>query len=87
MYHNDPKFSDRYAGANSADPDQTAHYSMVEPHSSNFRVITTNILGVQIFRKFMVVTLKFEQGCCTTKDADGMANSVDPDQTASGGAV
>ena len=27
---------------------------MVEPHSSNFRVITTNILGVRIFRKFMV---------------------------------
>ena len=28
------------------------HYSMVEPHSSNFRVITTNFLGVWIFRKF-----------------------------------
>ena len=25
---------------------------MVEPHSSNFRVITTNVLGVRIFRKF-----------------------------------
>ena len=24
MYHNDPKFSDRYAWANSEDPDQTA---------------------------------------------------------------
>ena len=57
---NDPKFSDRYAWANSADPDQTADQglhclpfrlhrldSMVEPHSSNFRVITTNVLGVQ----------------------------------------
>ena len=32
------------------------HYSMVEPHSSNFRVITTNILGVRIFRKFTVVS-------------------------------
>ena len=31
------------------------HYSMVEPHSSNFRVITTNILGVRIFRKFTVI--------------------------------
>ena len=30
------------------------HYSMVEPHSSNFRVITTNLLGVRIFRKFKV---------------------------------
>ena len=62
-YGNDPKFLDRYAWANSADPGQTAprsslirvytvchsvciiwtHYSMVEPHSSNFRVITTNV--------------------------------------------
>ena len=30
------------------------HYYMVEPHSSNFRVITTNFLGVRIFRKFTV---------------------------------
>ena len=74
-YHNDPKFSDRYAWANSADPDQTAprgslirvypvchsvcivwtHYTIVEPLSSNFRVITTNVLGVRIFRKFTVI--------------------------------
>ena len=64
-------FLDRYAWANSADPDQRSslirvytvchslcivwtHYSMVEPHSSNFRVITTNFLGVRIFRKFTV---------------------------------
>ena len=71
-YRNDPKFSDGYAWANSADPDQTrsslirvytvchsvcivwTHYSMVEPHSSNFRVITTKFLGVRIFRKFTV---------------------------------
>ena len=30
------------------------HYSMVEPHISNFRVITTNFLGVRIFRKFTI---------------------------------
>ena len=30
------------------------HYSMVEPHSLNFRVIVTNFLGVRIFRKFTV---------------------------------
>ena len=57
-YCNDSKFSDIYAWANSADPDQTVchsvcivwtHYSMVEPHSSNFRVIITNFLGVRIF--------------------------------------
>ena len=76
-YRNDPKFSDRYAWANSADPDQTApqtapsslirvytvchsvcivwtHYCIVEPYNSNFRVITTNFLGVRIFRKFTV---------------------------------
>ena len=60
-YRNYPKFSDRYAWAMSADSDQTLirvytvchsvcivwmHSSMVEPHSSNFRVITTNCLGV-----------------------------------------
>ena len=28
---------------------------MVEPHSSNFRVITTNVLGVRIFRKFTII--------------------------------
>ena len=30
------------------------HYSMEEPHSSNFRVITTNFLGIPIFRKFTI---------------------------------
>ena len=30
------------------------HYSNVEPHNSNFRVITTNFLDVRIFRKIMV---------------------------------
>ena len=34
------------------------HYSMVEPHSSNFRVISTNFWGVQIFRKLMVMILQ-----------------------------
>ena len=53
QYRNFPKFSDRQVWANSADPDHTrvytvchstciiwTRYSMVEPHSSNFRVIT-----------------------------------------------
>ena len=30
------------------------HYSMVEPHISNFRLIKTNFLVVRIFRKFTV---------------------------------
>ena len=33
------------------------HYFMVEPHSSNFRVITRNFWGVRIFRKFTVKSL------------------------------
>ena len=40
------------------------HYSMVEPHSSNFRVITTNDLGVRIFRKFTVVPFLTTLVCC-----------------------
>ena len=69
-YRNDPKFSDRYAWANSADPDQEQsdqglHCLPFRQHrlnsllygratSLNFRVITTNFLGVRIFRKFTV---------------------------------
>ena len=76
IYRNDPKVSDRYAWANSVDPDQRSslirvytvchsvctvwiHYFMVEPHSSNFRAITTNILGVRIFREFTVFASLF----------------------------
>ena len=33
------------------------HYSMVDIHSSNFRVNTTNFLSVWIFRKFTVMSL------------------------------
>ena len=71
---NNPKFSDRYAWANSAYPAQRSslirvytvchsvciiwtHFSMVEPHSSNFRLITTIFLGVLIFRKLTVCAL------------------------------
>ena len=32
------------------------HYSMEKPHRSDFRVITTNVLGVRIFRKFTVLS-------------------------------
>ena len=37
---------------------------MVEPHCSNFRVITTNFLGVWIFRKFMVILGSNPSGEC-----------------------
>ena len=93
--------------------------SLVKPHSSNFRMITTNVLGV---RKLRIITVlqgpasvlqhvlqsiynyrKFpkysvtQKICCnhskiltmwlyyrvmSPNDADGMANSVVPDQTA-----
>ena len=36
-------------------------YSMVEPHSSNFRVIIKKFLGVRIFRKFTVGTCTYKQ--------------------------
>ena len=57
-----------------------SHYSTVESHSSNFRLITTNFLGVRIFRKFTVVCFSFV--CIKPNHADRMTNSVDLDQTA-----
>ena len=36
---------------------------MVEPYSSNFRVITTTVLGVRIFRKFTVGSLRYGRSC------------------------
>ena len=35
------------------------HYCVVEPHRSNFRVITTIFFGVRIFRKFTVSLISF----------------------------
>ena len=45
------------------------HYSVVEPHSSNFRMITTNFLGVRIFRKFTVVLIYCERCILHKSDA------------------
>ena len=73
-----PKFSDRYAWVNSADPDQRSslirvytvchsvcivwtHYSMVEPHSSNFRVITTNFGVSEYLGKITVLIMYVAQ--------------------------
>ena len=42
------------------------HYSKETPFCSTFRVITTNVLGVRIFRKF------------TVYNVDGMLPSVTP---------
>ena len=43
------------------------HYSMVEPHSSNFRVITTNFLGVRIFRKFTICFFHLKKFGCKSQ--------------------
>ena len=37
------------------------HYSMVKPHSSNFRVITTNCLGVRKLRIITVYAYQFSE--------------------------
>ena len=53
---------------------------------------TVNFLNIRTPKNFVVITLKFEL-CGSTievmspNDADGMANSVDPDQTNPRGAV
>ena len=57
---------------------------MVEPHNSNFRVITTNFLGVWIFRKFTVFsacpTNTYDYNCTGTCDCLA-ANTKNPTQT------
>ena len=55
------------------------------------RKTTVNFLNIQTPKKFVVITLKFElwlyNRVMSPSDADGMANSVDPGQTAPLGAV
>ena len=52
---------------------------------------TVKLLNIRTPKKFAVITLKFEQDgfrrVMHPKDAAGIANSVDPDQTAPLGAV
>ena len=43
MYRNDPKFSDRYAWANSADPDQTAPRGAVSSGSTLFAIPSASL--------------------------------------------
>ena len=53
--------------------------------------LTVNFLNIQTPKKFVVITLKFEMWLyhrvMCPNDADRIANSVDPDQTAPLGAV
>ena len=58
----------------------------------NLSLITVNFLNIWTPKKFVVITLKFELCGSTMRvmspnDADGMANSVDPDQTVPLGVV
>ena len=43
VYRNDPKFSDRYAWANSADPDQTVPTGAVWSGSTLFAILSASI--------------------------------------------
>ena len=49
---------------------------MVEPHSLNFRVITTHVLGVQIFRKFTVLILSVAYFDRILQDFDSIVTLV-----------
>ena len=42
IYRNDPKFTDRQAGANSVDPDQTAPLGAVWSGSTLFAILSTS---------------------------------------------
>ena len=58
---------------------------MVEPHSSNFRVITTNFLGVRIFRKFTVTTSEIflqvlARVCIATRPAITLTEAMSQEQ-------
>ena len=44
VYRNDPKFSDRYAWENSADPDQTAPRRAVWSGSTLFAILSLDLL-------------------------------------------
>ena len=68
-FRNDPKFSDRYQIYSEKQSDQGLHclpfrlhrwtyYTIVEPRSSNFRVITIIFWGVRIFRKFTMLSIR-----------------------------
>ena len=50
---------------------------MVEAHSSNFRVIITNFLGVRIFRKFTVFTIHmYDMSHVTRKSVFGVCDQL-----------
>ena len=54
-------------------------------------LLTVNFVNIRTPKKFIVITLKFKlwryHRVISSNDADGMANSVDPDQTVPPGAV
>ena len=61
---------------------------MVKPCSSNFRVITAFVLDVRFLgflRQPKILAMWFYHRVACLKDEIGMANRVDPDQTAPSG--
>ena len=52
------------------------YYSMVEQHSSHFRVITTNILGFRIFRKFTVDVFFIKNKKLNKKNEQTRVNNI-----------
>ena len=60
-YSNDPKFSDRYAWANSADPDQTAPRGAVWSGSTLFAILSASFGLITLWLSHIVQTLEWLQ--------------------------
>ena len=58
MYRNDPKFSDRYAWANSADPVQTALRGEVSSGSTLFAIPSASFGLVTLWQRHIVQILE-----------------------------
>ena len=61
IYRNDPKFSDRYALANSADPDQTAHRGAVWSGSTLFAIPSASFRLITLWKGHIVQILEWLQ--------------------------
>ena len=58
-YRNDPKFSDRYAWANSADPDQTAPREAVWSGSTLFAILSASFGLITLSQSHIVQILEW----------------------------
>ena len=60
-YRNDPKFSDRYAWTNSADPDQTAPRGAVWSGSALFAIPSASFGLIPLWQSHIVQILEWLQ--------------------------